>query len=569
MHSGNFPMMLASNGRLLRFGIMVSGAELQHWQHQCLTTLSREFGVAAAAVIVAESISDSNETGRFGTAFYRKSVKRRDTLTISSPLPAEFSKLPRIHMPASAVSAPDARSRFKREIAGLDLDFVLSFSSRVHAVEITESVRLGVWEYQFGSSGEPAEHAGFWEVYDDANLSSGRLLRVLRDPRNVTVLREGHLRTRRTSIAANRTQLLERFLNWPALVCRDIRNNAAEYLNRTSRVDEARRRAPLSNSQMAIFCTCVGWRSLVRSAKKFFRHDQWNVGIIHQPIWTLLSDRAYRVEWLPGPPDAEFIADPFGIMNQGHLTIVCEHLKYTTGKGTIAAAKMGATAYQPMSLGPIPPVHMSYPFLIQQEGQLFCIPETHEAGEIALYVAESFPDKWRRIGVLVANTETVDATPFQYEGRWWIAGSEPALDGASAELRLWHADDLKGPWIEHAANPVKIDVRSSRPAGTPFVHEGALYRPAQDCSQSYGGRTVINKVLALTPTVYLEEVVAVVEPDATGPFPSGLHTISAVGELTLIDGRRWVFSADEALRCLVGAFSRRKGRGSRTNASRS
>ena len=93
----------------------------------------------------------------------------------------------------------------------------------------------------------------------------------------------------------------------------------------------------------------------------------------------------------------------------------------------------------------------------------------------------------------------------------------------------------------HAANPVKLDVRSARPAGTPFVHNGHLYRPAQDCSGSYGGKTVINRVIRLTPTEFEEEQVAVIKPYKNSPYPDGIHTISVAGNMTIIDGAKKVF----------------------------
>ncbi len=55
-------------------------------------------------------------------------------------------------------------------------------------------------------------------------------------------------------------------------------------------------------------------------------------------------------------------------------------------------------------------------------------------------------------------------------------------------MRYWTQGEegLEGPWEPHRRNPVKCDVRGSRPAGTPFVHGGELYRPAQDGSKRYG-----------------------------------------------------------------------------------
>jgi len=84
---------------------------------------------------------------------------------------------------------------------------------------------------------------------------------------------------------------------------------------------------------------------------------------------------------------------------------------------------------------------------------------------------------------------------------------------------------------------VKVDVRSSRPAGTPFTSDGTLYRPSMDNTGWYGGRVVVNRVVALTPDDFTEEV-AVVIPPFPGPFGRGIHTIAAAGQSTVIDGKR-------------------------------
>jgi hypothetical protein len=95
-----------------------------------------------------------------------------------------------------------------------------------------------------------------------------------------------------------------------------------------------------------------------------------------------------------------------------------------------------------------------------------------------------------------------------------------------------------GPWLPHALNPVKTDARSARPAGTPFVVAGRLYRPSQDNSRIYGGRVVVNEVEVLTPDDFAERRVGFVQPWPGSPYPDGLHTLSAVGGRTLIDGNR-------------------------------
>jgi hypothetical protein len=129
---------------------------------------------------------------------------------------------------------------------------------------------------------------------------------------------------------------------------------------------------------------------------------------------------------------------------------------------------------------------------------------------------------------------------------WWLAGaSDPGGAQFGSDLHLWYATDITGPWTPHPSNPVKTDVCSARPAGTPFVADGALYRPAQDSSSTYGSRVVINRIVTLTTRCFREEPAAFVAPDSQGPYPDGLHTLSAVGAMTLIDGKRLAFSPAE------------------------
>jgi hypothetical protein len=85
---------------------------------------------------------------------------------------------------------------------------------------------------------------------------------------------------------------------------------------------------------------------------------------------------------------------------------------------------------------------------------------------------------------------------------------------------------------------VKIDVTSSRSAGTPFVVDGVLYRPAQDCSTSYGAGVVINRVVSLDERGLIEEPSGRVVV-GKGRYDAGTHTLAFDGGFCVIDGRRF------------------------------
>jgi hypothetical protein len=448
-------------------------------------------------------------------------------------------------------------------VRGLNLHFILSFGDASLARELSDLAGYGVWAYCFGDweryRGAPP---AFWEVNDNANVSGAMLVRLTPQCETVIPLRRAYLRTSSFSYAKNGEQILGRAAHWPAQVCREILFGQAKCFTASPLSDGARMRTLPSNLEVMAFAWRMLWRNATaRVRSRLLQYDHWNIGIVRQPIRAFLDPkhRSPTVEWLPPRGRNEFIADPFGVVRDDKVMVFCEFLDYRNGVGEIAALRPSEpTTLIPVAIGPTPAVHLSYPMVFEHDGRLLCIPETHAAREVALYAAEHFPDRWVKIATLVENAAIVDATLFRHDDNWWLAGAaDPGETRFGADLHLWYSPAITGPWRAHAGNPVKTDVRSSRPAGTPFVVDGFLYRPAQDSSVTYGGRVVINRVLCLTPNSFEEEVVAYVEPDINGPYPDGLHTLSAVGDLTLIDGKRFRFAPAEFRRVLARMIGRR------------
>src|SRR6185437_12301603 len=180
-----------------------------------------------------------------------------------------------------------------------------------------------------------------------------------------------------------------------------------------------------------------------------------------------------RVRWLPTPPRNRYFADPFGIVHEGGVTVLAEEYDQRTGRGHIARieAEVPASA-EPVLRGP---GHLSYPYLFHHGGEIYCIPESCESRQVRLYRLDRSLREWTEVAVLIDGFAAVDPTVFEFEGRFWLCCTDRDTCSWST-LHVFHAPDLLGPWTPHAANPVKTDVRSSRPAGRPFVHDGALYR---------------------------------------------------------------------------------------------
>lgn len=169
-------------------------------------------------------------------------------------------------------------------------------------------------------------------------------------------------------------------------------------------------------------------------------------------------------------------------------------------------------------------------------GKTYAIPETNEAEEVRLYHVEE-PDNWVLDTTLITEIAAVDPTLIQHRGRWWMFLPEQPYP--NTKLSVWYSDRLRDGWQPHPTNPVKTDVQSARPGGTPFRIDGQLYRQAQNSAGGYGNATVINEVTTITPETFEERPVQEYEPLAESQYPKGRHTLSTLGEeKTLIDGER-------------------------------
>ncbi len=238
-----------------------------------------------------------------------------------------------------------------------------------------------------------------------------------------------------------------------------------------------------------------------------------------------------------------YYADPFLFQHQGQLHLFVEEFPFATRRGLIAHAVLGPDGRFPT---PRPllerETHLSYPQVFAHDGRVWMIPESSAGGGIDLYRADPFPGRFA-LHARLLDGPYHDATLFARNGRLWLAAGSQTLAGTRAgsswdALSLFFADHLEGPWTPHPMNPVVVDRRGARPAGEMFEADGALWRPAQDCSQGYGWALTLCRVERLTTEDYAETptarlAVAGTLRAAAGPF--GPHTLNSAGGYEAID----------------------------------
>ncbi|HEX2942663.1 MAG TPA: hypothetical protein VHO91_16555 [Rhodopila sp.] len=286
---------------------------------------------------------------------------------------------------------------------------------------------------------------------------------------------------------------------------------------------------------------------VVEQVRRHLCRERWNVGVIRQRADEIVRDGIGKpIEWLVSVPDGMLFADPACLLHpDGRRSFFVEAASCRGGRGEIWQAEV-APGEDPASARFAPVIiagyHMSYPFpFFGEAGETFLTLESWQAGRAS--IGQLGDNGWNETITLIDGRPVIDPTLWRGPDRWWLFCTFRD-DGPDSRLYLFWSEHLEGPWHPHRRNPIVTDPGRTRPAGPLFMADGRLIRPAQDCSNTYGGAVVLNWVRQLDTEAYDEEPVRRLDPQP-GPYPAGLHTFCPAGDVTLVDGKTWTFDMIE------------------------
>ncbi len=263
------------------------------------------------------------------------------------------------------------------------------------------------------------------------------------------------------------------------------------------------------------------------------RRDVWSIGIYSGRSPFDLQPAANAKNPVLSAKDvtdvpAEFVADPFMVIENNTWYMFFEVFNKNSMDTDIAVAISNdgfSWTYKQIVLDE--PFTLSYPYVFKWKDQYYMIPETHQARSVRLYKAINFPTKWSFAVNLLNGGYPSDPTIFYYADRWWMFVESNIV--RFDELRLYYADDLMGPWMEHPKSPVICgDANIARPAGRVIVIDGRPFRYTQDCEPYYGSQVRAFEITELTTTNYEEKEIEgnpVLKGSGTGWNSMGMHNI--------------------------------------------
>jgi len=285
------------------------------------------------------------------------------------------------------------------------------------------------------------------------------------------------------------------------------------------------------------------WRVYVPAQRDY---QEWSIGVLTGPSVMALGPPVGVVNPVLAREDvtdaaALFVADPFMVRSAGVWYMFFELMNWRSNKGEIGlATSQDGLRWRYRQRVLIEPFHLSYPYVFEDQGEFFLIPESRQSGVIRLYRATAFPMQWSFSSTLVEGNDLLDPSVFRREGRWWMFAGR----GHDA-LLLFTADALAGPWRAHPYNPiVEGDPHAARPAGRVIEVDGRLLRFAQNCDPAYGLDVRVFEIVELTPESYREIAVAaapILQGSKAGWNACGMHHVDAHrlaggGFLACVDG---------------------------------
>lgn len=155
--------------------------------------------------------------------------------------------------------------------------------------------------------------------------------------------------------------------------------------------------------------------------------------------------------------------------------------------------------------------HLSYPWVFEENGQIYMIPETSGLKSIRLYEANEDLTHFKFIKTILHDTDTFDggfsfsdSSIFKLDNKYYLITT--INNGCNNMLKLYVSNYFDGGYIEHPQSVITSNNKYARNAGSMFRWENQLFRVAQDCEYKYGDNVHLLTVTELTPDLYKERV---------------------------------------------------------------
>lgn len=277
--------------------------------------------------------------------------------------------------------------------------------------------------------------------------------------------------------------------------------------------------------------------------KTFFYHESWDIMILKDHGSHLFPDNTLEILSKTTAQQLKkkytFQADPFIVEKADKLYVFYEAFSFRNSKGTLRCRVLDRelTEIDDVKLEGFDDLkcHLSFPFLIHINDQLFMIPESSERKEVILFQSVEFPARWKKIKVLISDTELTDNVFLTINETCYLLST--TMDN---EIIIHSAENIFGEW-QRIAPSLKVSNHHHRGAGAPYLVDNKMYFLTQECtSETYGKSIYIKELVTLNDTVFDENLIEKINSSIN--HSDGVHTLNFSNNYIVYDSKINKFS---------------------------
>lgn len=525
----------------MHFAVTCSLAQLNFWESEAIKHIVSNGGIQLICFINSKDTDYSYGKRNPFVKFYDRYLVKSKLLQKVS-IVKEFPDIKIINISQNC----------NKTTSFPEVDFIICFNDSISFLAEHIKPKYGYWFFRKDYSNNNLSSTSFQSVFEKQNTALIKMIIYDIQTNKNFVYREARLKTSLHSVRNTTDTLYKCCSSWISETMGEISDNLFSFQHKKEiSISISNEKIRLNLFLLFLFILKILVRRFRKIYQDLFIAERWNIGFTELKKENLLTiKRIPALKWLKASRNGNFYADPFIAQINNRMILFFENFISSKNKGIISAMEINNENKIIVSLEL--DNHLSYPFLFFYENNWWCIPETHQLNEIALYKVNSNTFELIKEKVLIENFDGIDNTVIFYNNRWWMFSTHKHSKGAGTHLIIHHTENLFGKWKPHKRNPVKIDICSSRPAGKPFIINNILYRPAQDSSVSYGGRLTINMVLHISEDYFEEIIINSIEPNLYSVHSKGIHTICIENSIAIIDGKHYVFTLNK-IRKLLGS----------------
>lgn len=262
--------------------------------------------------------------------------------------------------------------------------------------------------------------------------------------------------------------------------------------------------------------------------------DKWKIGIIEASFNDILAGN-YSIKYLDAYYKDGWFADPFVLdVSLETFSLLVEEFYYPHKRGRISKLVVRRSDMKLLSVMPLLSIdtHLSFPAILRDQDHIYVYPENSYSGHLDIYEYvgnENQIVKHSRI----LDSPAIDAIIFNYGRNRYLSCTFPHEQSESV-LHIF-VENSSGEFTHF--QDISFDRKIARNAGAWFEYEGKYYRPAQDCSKTYGGAVVLQEVILGEDGFIFKDCSRIESTDLI--YSRGCHTFNGYCGLFAVDSKTY------------------------------